>query len=843
MDVPMIPNVLMLDAGENLDDKLFVRGDLLDALSVDIYFKDVKSKLLTVFDVVTTKLRNHISDTYCHTNPAEKRYWNNKLDKATFDEAFSVLKARLDGWEGRLEDIERTIGNLPDFDTFALKTDIEGVYVSYDDLEDALDALNIPTQEDLEDFVKQSDLEGYLKEGDILGTINGQVFHQGDSITVEGGGGGEGGEGLPYKVTSLSVSSNILTLQQENNPNSPFRVTLPSGGGGSSYVLPAATTQALGGIKLGYNESQDNYAVQLNGNSQAFVHVPLSSSGGGGGGEVTAGYYETIFTTSSGDSTPDTPQNNITPSDSYTSISGTYTWTHSAANSDGTVKVWMASRWNSSSTVGGSWSGAWLITGPEGDAGADGISYEYVYTRTTREGNWESVGIQDPNYDSASYSFQEDDFVPTGWTDNPSGVDSTYRFEWVAIRYKDGGVWSLFSTPTIWSAYGRNGTDGDGVEYIFYKDDSGTKTFSNSEPLTYPPAWTNDANFQQREYVRANSGWTDDPQTLTVQGSKQYVSMRKKQDGVWQAYSEPALWSYYAKDGRDGEGGEVQYLEYPVLRLRGTWQSGVPNPAYNDGTVEEDHVMYIDVVEYNGIFWKCIKHHSDSHTPADGSEFWSPFSVYGDAAFDAIIANYLYAHSIAADQLVIYDSNNNISAGMSGADATIGNSNIRIWAGAARNGNIADAPFTVDSNGKLKATEAEISGTVTADVMYSSSYVIPSNLTSYTVFETILSGQTSPIKANVYVCRPSTNLAVTLPDSSEYEGLELRFLCTTPSNTQYSLTINSQNSENIHFTDIDGYGWATIVDSVLVKYDCMVIIQCIDGGWYIHQGQVTYYNN
>jgi len=190
MDVPMIPNVLMLDAGENLDDKLFVRGDLLDALSVDIYFKDVKSKLLTVFDVVTTKLRNHISDTYCHTNPAEKRYWNNKLDKATFDEAFSVLKARLDGWEGRLEDIERTIGNLPDFDTFALKTDIEGVYVSYDDLEDALDALNIPTQEDLEDFVKQSDLEGYLKEGDTLGTINGQVFHQGDNITIEGGGSG-----------------------------------------------------------------------------------------------------------------------------------------------------------------------------------------------------------------------------------------------------------------------------------------------------------------------------------------------------------------------------------------------------------------------------------------------------------------------------------------------------------------------------------------------------------------------------------------------------------------------------------------------------------------------------
>jgi len=78
---------------------------LLDALSVDIYFKDVKSKLLTVFDVVTTKLRNHISDTYCHTNPTEKRYWNNKVDKDVFDSAIAVLKSRIDGWEGSLEGI------------------------------------------------------------------------------------------------------------------------------------------------------------------------------------------------------------------------------------------------------------------------------------------------------------------------------------------------------------------------------------------------------------------------------------------------------------------------------------------------------------------------------------------------------------------------------------------------------------------------------------------------------------------------------------------------------------------------------------------------------------------
>lgn len=134
--------------------------------------------------------------------------------------------------------------------------------------------------------------------------------------------------------------------------------------------------------------------------------------------------------------------------------------------------------------------------------------------------------------------------------------------------------------------------------------------------------------------------------------------------------------------------------------------------------------MYIDVVEHNGVFWKCILHHSDSHEPDDRSGYWSPFSVYGDAAFDAIIANYLYAHSIAADQLVIYDEDDTISAGMSGANATIGNSNIRIWAGASEDGNIVDAPFTVDSDGKLKASNAEIQGRIIASEFNSAPVLI-----------------------------------------------------------------------------------------------------------------------
>lgn len=43
------------------------------------------------------------------------------------------------------------------------------------------------------------------------------------------------------------------------------------------YTLPAATSSALGGIKIGYSASGNNYAVQLDSSSKAYVTVPSSS--------------------------------------------------------------------------------------------------------------------------------------------------------------------------------------------------------------------------------------------------------------------------------------------------------------------------------------------------------------------------------------------------------------------------------------------------------------------------------------------------------------------------------------------------------------------------------------
>ncbi len=87
----------------------------------------------------------------------------------------------------------------------------------------------------------------------------------------------------------------------------------------------------------------------------------------------------------------------------------------------------------------------------------------------------------------------------------------------------------------------------------------------------------------------------------------------------------------------------------------------------------------------------------------------------GDAAFrNLLVENAAYIESLSSKQVVITD-NNNIVAGMTSGTITgteledkVTPGNIRIWAGATENGNLATAPFTVDNAGAIKADSGKI---------------------------------------------------------------------------------------------------------------------------------------
>ena len=218
--------------------------------------------------------------------------------------------------------------------------------------------------------------------------------------------------------------------------------------------------------------------------------------------------------------------------------------------------VWMSTGIFMSDTgnIAGEWSTPVRITGANGANGTDGTSIEFIYKLTATS--------LEPPYLDVTDSPNTNEYVPSGWTDSPTGISVEMQCEWVATRKKtDAGTWSNWTSPVIWSRWGVNGQDGDGVEYIFL--------LNNGAEVNNPtPENTNTDQYQERgdyegvEYIPA--GWTDNPQGVSETYQYEWVSQRKYRNGSWGAFSDPAIWAKWSKDGNDGTSGLSLRTMYAV---------------------------------------------------------------------------------------------------------------------------------------------------------------------------------------------------------------------------------------------------------------------------------------
>lgn len=203
-----------------------------------------------------------------------------------------------------------------------------------------------------------------------------------------------------------------------------------------------------------------------------------------------------------------------------------------------------------------------------GEAGRDSNEIEFIFRRSTILLNPDEIEAWASELDDDYHTeaFKNDDHVPTNWHDHPEGIDNDNRYEYVSYRVSSinesgARVWGAtkWSTPGLWSQWGRNGLDGDGVEYIFYTSEN-TVDWNNVDARMNPINWNIS---QEQEYIHPDwkgnnepNKWLDDPYDLELMpaGSKTYVSIRKRKReegeeiGTWGSYSSPTLWAYKAKD-------------------------------------------------------------------------------------------------------------------------------------------------------------------------------------------------------------------------------------------------------------------------------------------------------
>lgn len=242
---------------------------------------------------------------------------------------------------------------------------------------------------------------------------------------------------------------------------------------------------------------------------------------------------------------PDTPVGGSWDYDTNT-ITYPEGWSGSDSNPNG--YVWMSSAtFSSKGTIVVPWSTPVRLTGADGHDGADGSNIEFVYKLTVTS----LVTPTKPTGNSQTEAIRQ------GWTDHPTGISEQYQCEWVCSHnLQTDGTWSEWSDPTIWSKWGVNGKDGDGVEYIYQR----TK-------LPASPAEITDNNPDQDEYIPQSAPgeqpWTDDPKGVTQEFQYEWVSQRKYKGNThkWGNFSSPALWAKFGDNGQDGNHLRVMYTK------------------------------------------------------------------------------------------------------------------------------------------------------------------------------------------------------------------------------------------------------------------------------------------
>lgn len=505
-----------------------------------------------------------------YVSKEDKDNWNNKADKALVD----LIKVMVEKHEERLDDLEDGLDEKIRLILYDLGFG-DNLLAKYATIEYVNDLIaKIKNDEiDLSKYALKSDLDSI--KNDIQNKID-KLTNEITNIKINGG--------KDYSIESMTYDGEYLVLRQNNGGQ--FTVHIESGKNPDTSGF--VTKSQLASELTKYAEINKLKKIRVKGNVYSLygdgetIDIPTGGSSGGGGDHDDSNKYQQAFFQNKNSNTvaPAVPETGKGPGD-YQPTDERSKWSINSTNPNKGYYTWMTFAFISNG-VYGSWTSPVCITGKDGEAGTDIAEKEQIY-KTAGEGETVQKPANNENVD---------DYVPEGWTDNPQGVSATVPCEWTCIRTKNTstGKWNDWEGPILWAHYGHNGTDGDGVEYIFWAGPS-----EQSYPASEPNSWYTDEQsknneydsngqyseedhsdeyynskyYNKREFIKAGTGWKDDPIDLSASGygpgSKQYVSIRKRrndsdnqsseaEDAYWHQYSEPALWSYYAQDGDAGRG-------------------------------------------------------------------------------------------------------------------------------------------------------------------------------------------------------------------------------------------------------------------------------------------------
>lgn len=720
-------------------------------------------KIDKCYSSIYSRLCCHENDSVSHISQEERDEWNGKASKEA------------------LNDIQDQLNKITSDESGSMKYEI--LLEVSKQITAAIDGLNLgdyAKKKYVDDAIKNINLDGYvtkdhadstyLKKVDYKKFDEDSYYTKADIQKIIG----DSTIGKDYPIESFTLEHNELILKQKNGGQ--FRVALSESGSDGGVNADYVQEQLLNYIKK-------NTLSKLIINDKAYsiesgrdIKIPIS--GAGSSIDYTKfGYNKSYFKKHTSSSVaPSKPSANRLPEDG----SG---WVDDAPNQEAGYYIWMTQVFINGNGQYGEYTNPICLTGT---AGESAVSYDIKTSTSTI--NYQD-GTMYPKtisvYVVKSNGSQITNITPS----NGSGWSFSYSVD-------GGGTWITISADQI-QTEGDNGmlfkaTNGTIVlsEYVpIVRSGINGSTYSlqlSNISLSYVPADqdynlqvscnvnlyknenaidSTDANLynlymqlnsNDRTTLQYNTDHWDATANTTVQSKSSTITIYAyNTNGAY-------LTSMTIPVSASGGASIGQTFKGSPLRITGEWQSGT---KYYDGKRSaESGIFYQDVVLYKGVYYACVNTDSGEadywNTPPITATYWSAFSLSPNVVANLVIANDAFIKEISSNELVIFDDQK-IVAGMTSSKAvdessplngkvtTEGKGDVRIWAGEISNADLTTAPFTVTSNGVLKANDATLKNVVLKKAnLTDATFANPNGETCITTKEqTIYTGPDTKAKA------------------------------------------------------------------------------------------------
>lgn len=366
---------------------------------------------------------------------------------------------------------------------------------------------------------------------------------------------------------------------------------------------------------------------------------------------------------------------------------------------------WVSQRYLDKSTqVWGNWStpGIWSRYS---ERGKDGDGYEYIYRRYSTYIGGSSLAPGGANYPPAnvnSSEYQQDDYVPDGWTDNPTGPTDAIKYEYMWTRKKENSKWQAWKTGALWSKWGdkgdqgdpgQDGSDGsdgaDGYSITMSGAPASIRSslgYLQTTSCTLRAIKTNSSGVTSQAYGYfavyrySGSSWNKVSSSSSNQSSytaswasDTYATKfwfgfctdtTPSPDSQWTVISYEAPVVY---DGADGSDADSQYT---IMRDCGYWKSGITyykapaTTAMNSSEYTKyenyQNMTVIDYVQYSGNTY-LAKSTNTNQTPSSSSSYWQQASKNNTLTVNNLLANNAKLGEFSFSNNIFTSSNSKLS--------------------------------------------------------------------------------------------------------------------------------------------------------------------------------------